>query len=156
MSNENLEKKIMSLRRTLSWMDLVMANVNECILVIDKDWRIVFANSYLAEILGQDRVLLLGKFFWEIEPFAGTKPANNKNALRIESVTELDGIYNFKVSALNLKMLLRSKYVNYLQQAVCIISDVSIELNAGGELMKMQEEITNLKAELARLSSLNI
>ncbi len=50
-----------------------MANVNEGILVLDSERRVVFANSYLAEILGQNRILLLGKYAWEILPFLEPK-----------------------------------------------------------------------------------
>lgn len=149
MSVESLEKKIISLRETLSWMDLVMANVNECILVLDSEWRVVFANSYLAEILGQNRILLLGKNAWEVLPFLEPKVQVSSKRLSIKAVSKLDGVYDFSIHSLNLKLLVHAKYVAHLKQAVCIISDVSVELKAENALMSLNEEIAALKADLA-------
>jgi PAS domain-containing protein len=151
MNDSALEKKIMSLRKTLSWMDLVMANVNECILVLDKDWRVVFINSYMAELLGQDRVLLLGKYFWEVVPFKKILP-NNHPSLKIESISKFNGVYNLNTKSMRLKMLMHCKFVENLQQAICIMSDVSIELKASGELMKLHRKIAALEAKLAKQS----
>ncbi len=148
MSIESLEKKITTLRQTLSWADLVMANVSECILVLDSDWRVVFANSYLAEIIGQNRILLLGKYVWEILPFTEAAIRPKKRQLSLKKVAQLDGVYDFRVQNLNLKMLFNGKYVDQLQQAVCIITDATIELKAGSALMSMQEELAALKARL--------
>lgn len=148
MTDEHLEKKIKTLRDTLTWMDLVMSSLNEGIVVLDNEWRVVFANSYLAEILGQNRILLLGKKIWEILPFL--KPPANKNnsLLSIKSVSKLDGVYDFSMQKLNLKLLLRGKYVDHLKQAVCIISNVSVELKAEDALMSLHKEIALLKAQL--------
>ncbi len=148
MSIESLEKKIMSLRNTLSWMDLVMANVNECILVLDSEWRVVFANSYLAEIIGQNRILLLGKPAWKLLPFLESKVHVKSKTTSIKSVTKLDGVYDFSVQSLDLKLLFHGKYVDHLKQAVCIISDVSVELKAEGAMMTLHKEITELEARL--------
>lgn len=149
MSVDSLEKKIMSLRETLSWMDLVMANVNECILVLDSEWRVVFANSYLAEMLGQNRILLLGKNAWEILNFIEPTVETSKKQLSIKDVAKLDGVYDFAIHSLNLKLLFHGKYVDHLNQAVCIISDVSVVLRAEKAMMSLHEEIAALKAELA-------
>lgn len=152
MSTEMLEKKIMDLRRTLAWMDLVMANVNECILVLDKDWRIVFINSYMAELLDQNRVLLLGRYVWEISPFENSLKAEDLSKQSIESINKLNGIYNLKVKTLNFKLLLQGKYVDTLEQAICIMSNVSMELNASSELIKLNEKIAALEADLDKKS----
>ncbi len=148
MSVEDLEKKIMNLRETLTWMDLVMSNVNECIMVLDNEWRIVFANSYLADILGQNRILLLGKNAWEILPFLESKVKLKSKFLPLKSVSKLDGVYDLSVQPLHLKLLFHGKYVGYLKQAVCIFSDVSVELKAEKAIISLHEEIATLNTKL--------
>lgn len=146
MTSDSFNEKTKALRATIAWMDLVMANVNESIVVLDNNWRIIFANAYLADILGADRVLLLGKVFWDIVPML--TDGNKKAAkLPLKSIAELNNVYELKYKNITLKLLLNAKYVPALDQAVCIMSDVSIELQAENALMKMQKEIDKLQAE---------
>lgn len=149
MNEAALEKKIMDLRKTLSWMDLVMANVNECILVLDEEWRVVFINSYMADLLDKNRILLLGNYFWDVIPFINISSLEHSPAASIKSINKFDGVYDLNIKSLNLKMLLHGKYVEHLHQAICIMSDVSVEMKASGELMKLQKKIAKLEAKLA-------
>ena len=150
MTSDSFSEKTKALRATIAWMDLVMANVNESIVVLDNNWRIIFANAYLADILGADRVLLLGKVFWDIVPMLTD---DNKKAARLplKSIAQLNNVYELKYKSITLKLLLNAKYVPALDQAVCIMSDVSIELQAENALMKMQQEIDKLQAEITNL-----
>lgn len=150
MKTTPIDDKITSLRATIAWMDLVMANVNESIVVLDNNWRIIFANSYLADTLGIDRVVLLGKLFWDVMPIFSD---GNKNAsqLPLRSIAELNSVYELKQNSITLKLLLQCKYVAALDQAVCIMSDVSIELKAENALMKLHRQIDSLRSEIADL-----
>lgn len=150
MNSSAYDDKINSLRATIAWMDLVMANVNESIVVLDKEWQIIFANSYLADTLDSDRVMLLGKSLWDMVPML---KARNKvgSKLPLKSVADLNGIYDLKYKSITIKLLLRGKYVKALNQAVCIMSDVSVELEAEKALMKLHQENTKLKNEIAGL-----
>ncbi len=47
-------------RRSIAWMDLVLANLHEGVLVLEKK-KVVFANDAIGELLGQHRIFLLGK-----------------------------------------------------------------------------------------------
>ena len=142
-----LEDKIMALRRTLSWMDHVMAGVNEGIIVIDDDWRIVFANNYLAELLDRNRISLLGKKVWDVLPIP--KPESD---MAITDADRLTGVYEISLSRVTFKVLFQPKYVKHLNQLVCIMSDVSMEMNAGSALRSLQEQVKQLKAELEQAS----
>lgn len=146
MSDADLEDKIISLRSTIAWMDLVLANVNESIVVLDENWRIIFANSYTAEILNSDRVLLLGQSFWDAMPVikdAGSKP--HRDTLPITSIASLNGVYDFQYKKIPRKLQLQASYIKALNQAVCILSDVTIEMRAENALMALQNEASKLK-----------
>jgi PAS domain-containing protein len=149
MSTTSLEKKIIALRQTLSWMDLVLANVDQGIVVLDNEWRIMFINSYLAEMLGQNRIVLLGKPIVEVLPFMKPKiQLTRKKVLSIEAVATLIGVYDFSADKLKMKLLVRGNYVEHLDQAVCLLSDVSIELKAESALMALHQEVAILKKQL--------
>jgi PAS domain S-box-containing protein len=51
----------------------ILANFSEALIVLDSDWRIVYANREAARILGKKTADLLGRTFWEEWPaFVGT------------------------------------------------------------------------------------
>ncbi len=154
MKEQFLERKLVELRRTLAWMDEVMANVNESILVLDESWRVVFVNDAFAELLDQDRIALLGKTFWDIMPVTKNgkrlQIATSTERATIETISSMNGAYDIKTRNVPQKMMLISKYVGGLQQAVCVMSDVSIEVNAENALMDLQRQVEDLKAQLMR------
>jgi hypothetical protein len=47
-----------------------------------------------------------------------------------------------------MKLLVRGNYVEHLDQAVCLLSDVSIELKAESALMALHQEVAILKKQL--------
>lgn len=143
MASQNLEAKLIELRRTLAWMDLVLENINEAILVVDSEWRVIFANTSLSELLGQGRIVLLGQLFGEILPVGDQAGGQD-----IESISLFDGIFDLKINNVSRKMLLTSKYVPGLNQAVCVIDDVSIEIKAEGALKAMHQRVARLQEEL--------
>ena len=146
MSNDAAEEKIMALRHTIAWMDLVMANVNESILVLDTNWRIIFANSYMAEILGSDRVQLLGRAFWDVLPMIKAESHTPQiDELPVKLIASLNAVYDLKYKSITRKLQLQGKYVDSINQAVCILSDVTVELKAENALMALQKEVSNLK-----------
>jgi PAS domain-containing protein len=130
-------------------MDLVLASVDQGIVVLDSEWRIVFINSYLAEMLDQNRIVLLGKPIVEVLPFLKQKiEPTSETSLSIKAVSAVIGVYNFSADKLKMKLLVRGKYVEHLDQAVCLLSDVSIELKAESALMALHQEVAILKNQL--------
>lgn len=146
MTNSEAQTKILGLRKTIAWMDLVMANVNESILVVDDTWRIVFANSYLAEILDVDRILLLGQPFWDVLPMV-TEASSTPHIkeLPIKLIAGLNGVYDLRHKSIIRKLQLQGKYIKSLNQAVCILSDVTVELRAESTIMNLHKEVSRLK-----------
>lgn len=58
---EAVTAELLEVQRTLGWMDLVIGSIDDAVYVTDNDKRIVFANQYFANIIGQPRIFLLGK-----------------------------------------------------------------------------------------------
>ena len=151
MAKDNFEHKIAELRGTLAWTDLVLANIDEAILVLDDQWRINFANSSLAELLARDRIGLLGHTLWELPLARNDRPLSDMPGSRktkIESINSLDAVYDVKVMTVERKLLLRGRFVPGLGQAVCVLRDVSVELKADFALMALQRKVKALKARL--------
>lgn len=146
-----LKEKIVALRETVAWMDLVLASINQGILVVDKNWRIVFANTYLAEAIGENRILLLGQPFSSVLPGITDKQLTSKTKMNLRSIHRLNGLITMSVEQTNREMSFEARYVESLQQAVCIITDVSSELKSEEAAMRFFKEIGTLRQELIRV-----
>lgn len=61
MSKSELGQTIADLRRTIAWMDLALARLEEGIVVVEaKDMRIRYANDAFANMVGRQRIFVLG------------------------------------------------------------------------------------------------
>lgn len=75
MKANGLDAEITALRKTLAWMDLVLANLSEGIVIVDSRWKVNFANEALADLIGDTRIFLLGKHIWDVLPLTQKKQA---------------------------------------------------------------------------------
>lgn len=152
MSSEYTANDVTLIRGTLAWMDLVMANIDELIFVVDRNWEIVYANDTLANILGSLRVTLLGKPWWEAIPLEkdGT-PITSKfdfRSLDIKDFTKINGVYQLKTFEVNRQLSLSASHVVSVNQTVCVLADVTVEMNAYGVIKQKDEEISRLQQSL--------
>lgn len=69
----SLARELLEVQRTLGWMDLVIGSIDDAVYVTDSESRIVFANQCFADIVGHQRVFLLGQKLTTI--FNVTAPA---------------------------------------------------------------------------------
>lgn len=60
------ERETIEVRRILGWMDLIISSINDAVCVVNKTNDIVFSNNYFAELIGIERVFLLGKKYSEV------------------------------------------------------------------------------------------
>lgn len=74
MTNDRQQNVIEDLRRSLAWLDLALASLNEGVLVLNPDLRIVFANDAIASLLGTPRIGLLGQPLDEALPLTPANP----------------------------------------------------------------------------------
>lgn len=63
---QSLAKELLEVQHTLGWMDLVIGSIDDAVYVTDGDSRIIFANQYFADLIGQPRVFLLGQLLQEV------------------------------------------------------------------------------------------
>lgn len=59
---------VLELRRSIAWMDLVMANLSEGVAVINENDHVTFVNDSFAALIEKQRIFLLGLSIWEILP----------------------------------------------------------------------------------------
>lgn len=141
MKANPMDNEIQALRKTLAWMDLVMANLNEYVFVVDKDWKIIFVNNAFAELIGTMRILLLGKYAWEVLPITlDGEPLEiilSKQKLIVKNVARLNGVYQLDLFKVNRIMELRCSYVPNLNQAACVLTDTTLETKAIVQLHKL-------------------
>jgi hypothetical protein len=151
MDSPGLKKEMLGIRRTLAWMDLVLANLSEGVFVVDQNWKIVFTNDSLADLIGNDRIFLLGQTIWQAIPL--TRENQELGQIisfeqSIKNIKSCQGIYNLNVGKTSRLIHLSAKYVENLDQAVCVLSDVTIEMRAEQALKNMSDQITELKFQL--------
>ena len=152
MSNEYTPTDVTLIRGTLAWMDLVMANIDELIFVVDHNWEIVYANDTLVNILGALRVTMLGKQWWEVVPLEKDEtPITSKldfSGLDIKDVGRLNGVYQLKAFKVNRHLSLTASHVASVNQTVCVLADVTVEMNAYSAIKQKDEEISRLQQTL--------
>lgn len=149
MTPDPSNSDITMLRGTLAWMDLVMANIDESIFVVNKDWEIIYTNDTLVDLLGVIRVTVLGKHWWDVVPLEKdgklVNSFTNFSEQSIEDVGKLNGIYHLKSFEVNRLMSLTASHVTSVNQTVCVLADVTMEMNAYNAIKQKDEEITRLQ-----------
>jgi two-component system, OmpR family, phosphate regulon sensor histidine kinase PhoR len=94
--------KILELRQTLSWMDIVLANVADSVCVINEIGKILFVNDSLARILKKDRISLLGKKFQNEIILAPKESSMAEPYIAIKKLSSssdsIIGVYEWKLS----------------------------------------------------------
>jgi transcriptional regulator with PAS, ATPase and Fis domain len=136
-----MDNEIQALRKTLAWMDLVMANLNECVFVVDKDWKIIFVNSALADLVGTMRILMLGKYAWNAIPITQEgkllESMIKNRKIPIKNAELLNGVYKIDSFKVNRIMELSCSYMPKLNQVACVLTDTTLETNAITQLHKL-------------------
>lgn len=152
MSTKSLEEKIISLRKTIAWMDLVLANISQGIIVLDESWRIVFVNQWVSELTNRSRIMLLGKSLDYIVPVETAKPVN-KTTMTVHSVADLNGVYEVKKSRSHTEISIQARFIPQICQAVCIITPVSTDLKTEEAMRQFYKEVATMRQEIVRLQN---
>ncbi len=91
---------IASLRKSLNWMELVLATLHEAVLIVGKDMRIVFANDSAAELCNVSRMAMTRLQIWEALPLLKNDKYVGKNiylkAKSKRNIQSLSGSYKLK------------------------------------------------------------
>lgn len=138
---DHFEVEISELRNTLAWMDLVMANLSEGVIVLNQDWQITFVNDILADLIGQIRVLLLGKKIWDVllltQDGESIKVKIDQTGIGIVDLSKLNGHWELKAFKTSRIFELNATYIPHLEQVVCVLSDVTLETRAMDQLSQL-------------------
>jgi PAS domain S-box-containing protein len=136
---EGLKAIVSDLRQSVAWTDLVFAHISESICVVSRDGSIKFANDAFATLIGETRILLLGKTIWNCmflaheqqdEPADDAEADTHASPLTAstldkawseEAASSLDGIYHFKGRVVSLS----AHYVAGIDQMILVIRDIS-------------------------------
>lgn len=147
METKAMNDEIKALRKTLAWMDLVLANLSESVFVVDKDWKITFVNKALADLVGELRIILLGKYVWEVVPITrgetSLKTQIKNEKLSIKNAELLNGVYKLGAFKTSRIMELNCTYIPKLQQAACVLTDTTLETRALKQLHKLSKSNNN-------------
>lgn len=149
-SNNDRDQLIRDLRHSLAWMDLVMSNMGEGIMVTGSDLTVRFANDAIAQMLNQSRITLLGKPIWEaLNLWHDVRLAQQdfEKALTPQGAEELSGQYSFrgeKTFAIELEV----NFIPNINQAVFMVRDITHRLKNKQTLL--EERIALMRTQLNR------
>jgi len=118
---------INDLRQSLAWMELVLANLQEGVLVIGKDRHIVYANTAAANLLGKPRILLLGSYPWKLMHIfiPGQETQNKYQPPTFKQISSLNGIYEIKIGDTQRVVEMSSASLAHLDQTILVIRDIT-------------------------------
>lgn len=127
----NIEKELLDVQHTLGWMDLVLGNISDAVYVLDSSDKIIFANQYFADLIGVQRVFLLGQELGEIFHLSNLNDPS-KEFLEINKDQKKVGEIKIKICELNgstgKKILkISSRYISNIQQTVYVAKDITLE-----------------------------
>lgn len=121
------EAVISDLRHSLAWMELVLSNLQEGVMVIGKDRRIIFVNNAISELVGKPRVLLLGIFPWQIMQILlpGQDPHTAKRTLSFKRLCSFNGLYEVRVGSTQRTVEITTVPLASFNQAVLMFRDIT-------------------------------
>lgn len=150
MTDQASKEVIKDLRKSLAWLDLVLATLSEGVVVLDAELKVVFANDAIANMVGKQRIMLLGEYIWEIVRLHDDKQPVSKNTflkLRGSNPKEaLSGIYQLQTNPRNLSVELTSAHIPNTEHTVLIIRDVTDQIQTHMQQLKITEEAAARRA----------
>lgn len=144
MAEENLEEVIKDLRKSLAWLDLVLATLKEGVLTLEKDLKIHFANDAIAAILDVNRIFLLGLPLWDALPLYKNgkvlKKTDYTRALLKNNIQSLTGIYSLLRADKSFIVDVTFGYIPKIKQIAIVVRDVT-KLQQETAYVKLHQEI---------------
>ncbi len=128
------EKVIADLQKSLAWMDIVLANLSEGVLIVSADYKVLFANDAIATMLDQSRIFLLGNEIWDCLALTDTKgKACTKkwfiSTLTNKNVYGMSGIYTLTAPNQTFIVEVTFGYINKFKQTIIIVKDITRQNN---------------------------
>lgn len=144
MGSSSSEQVIADLRKSLAWLDLVLATLNEGVVVLNGNMEVLFANDALADMLGKPRVLLLGASVWDIlqlrtEDKILAKP-EYKKVQQKDIVKSLSGVFQLWTENSIINIESSAEHIENTSHTVLVIRDVTERLQAQTQRVKIAQE----------------
>ncbi|HLL60626.1 MAG TPA: PAS domain S-box protein [Candidatus Nitrosocosmicus sp.] len=150
MAQENLQDVIKDLRKSLAWLDLVLATLNEGVLTLGKDLKIHFANDAMAGMLKTNRIFMLGKPIWDALPLSKDalllKETDYRRTITNNDIQSLSGIYNLNVGNKTLTVSVSFGYISKINQIAIVLRDVT-KLHQESAYVRLHQEIATAANE---------
>lgn len=129
LSDQNAQKIIEELRKSLAWSDLVLANLNEGVVVIEKDSKIIFVNDFFANFIGNQRIFLLGQLLWAVLPISQNGKLKSLDSsiqtFTPEDVKQLNGVYDVTLKDKSYIVEITFIILEKFEQFIIVIRDIT-------------------------------
>lgn len=120
---------ITDLRKSLAWLDLALASLDEGVLVMGRDMKILFANDAMAKMFKTNRIYLLGSYVWDILPIENERRRILKRDwlgwLQKNRIQRLSGEYRLSVAKKKIDIELTIGYITNTKQAILVVNDIT-------------------------------
>lgn len=140
MADHEAEQVIHDLRKSLAWLDLVLATLREGVLVLDGGMKALFANDALADMVEKPRILLLGIAVWDTLPLYSDGRALSSQDYKKMRQKNLSGTYELHTSTKRLSIELSVAHIPTTEHTVLVIRDVTERLQAQSHRVRIAEE----------------
>jgi two-component system sensor kinase len=141
------EELISELRRSAAWMDMVMSNLAEGVVVVNENFRVIFVNDAFANMLVQTKLFLLSKSLFEVFTLKDIS-AQNGAAVSKEDFTVSGfrgGTYAFQKNSQKENGLVFIEvgvtYIPPLRQTVLVMHDITERKKAEDEALRVNREL---------------
>jgi PAS domain S-box-containing protein len=149
-SPQNVDQ-VSELRKSLAWADLVLANLNEGVVVVDEKMKILFVNNAFSDMVSKPRILILGTSLCDTFPVlheGKTLCEDEKHKTISEETTkELTGVYQLNAPDGVHIIELMVGFIPKLNQAVFVIRDITARVRAEENLKAAKSDIEHEKAK---------
>ncbi|HET6528804.1 MAG TPA: ATP-binding protein [Balneolaceae bacterium] len=151
LKQKNYQQVIADLQASLGWMDLVLDNIGEGILVLDDGLKVSFANDAIAEMTGKSSITLLGMPIWEALILNKGEKRLEKNdfqqVLNDKSLESLDGRYALQGKN-EFTVSVTTSFIPKVNQIAFIVRDITQRLN--DEQALLDERIARMREQIGR------
>lgn len=131
--NEVPNQTIAELRDSITWMDVVISNLSEGVIVVDKDGTIQYANDSFAKIFGVQRIFFLGLYLKEILPevFRSLGP---RGSIQMENLQIRDYVLNLSGSNSLVFDIIVTPLIKKIDQRIIVLYDITRRKKSDQEL----------------------
>lgn len=140
-TNQGREGLIAELRRSAAWMDMVMSNLAEGVVVVNEDLCVIFVNDAFANMLGKTKLFLLSKQLFEIFMLKNVNDGNAVSKKDFLASGFRGGTYAFQKESGTMYVEIGTTYIASLQQTVFVMHDITERKKAEDEVLRINREL---------------